>query len=174
MQNQPPAKQGFICAGVILGAHGVQGEVKFKLTLEDEKTIKNYGVPVSFDGTPFSITAWRQGPKGPLVRFAHIKDRNQAEEARGIALYIPRKALPDLAEDEIYTADLVGLNVQSHEGKVMGKVLEVFSNGAQDILTVYNQGNEVLIPYGDETIQKTDMTTKTLHLTPFAAEFFTL
>jgi len=169
-----PAKEGFVCAGVILGAHGIKGEVKFKLNLDDEKIIKKYGVPVSFEGTPYSIVGWRQGPKGPLVQFDHVKDRNQAEALQGVALYIPQKALPRLADDEIYTADLVGLKVLSHDGKTMGKVSDVFSNGAQPVLTVYNKGHEVLIPYGDQTVQKTDISQQTLHLTPFAAEFFNL
>lgn len=174
MRHQPPAKQGFVCVGVILGAHGIKGEVKFKLTLENDDILKKYGVPVSVDGTPFSIAGWRQGPKGPLLRFENIKDRDQAEDLRGIALYIPREALPKLEHDEIYTSDLIGLRVLSHDGKEMGKVADVFSNGAQDVLTVYHQAKEVLLPYTDDIVTNTDLDAKTLTLTEFAHDFFSL
>ena len=168
-----PSKDGFVCAGVILGAHGIKGEVKFKLTLEDETILKKYGVPVNVDGAPFSISGWRQGPKGPLLKFENITDRDAAEALRGTALYIPRDALPDLS-DEVYYTDLVGLKVLSHEGNELGKVAEVFSNGAQEVLTIYGNGKEVLLPYTDDVVETIDLDGQTLSLTEFAYEFFTL
>lgn len=174
MRNRIPTKQGFVCVGTILGAHGIKGEVKFKLALENEDIVKNYGVPVDEDGTPFSITSWRQGPKGPLVKFKNIPTREDAEEFRGTALFVPREEFPELEEDELYYSDLEGMTVLNHKGDKIGKVGSVFSNGAQDVFTVFGKGSEVLLPYTDDTIATSDLEAKTITLTEFADEFFNL
>ena len=169
-----PTKEGFVCVGTIIGAHGIKGEVKFKLTLEDGDILKKYGVPVSSDGTPFSIASWRQGPKGPLLKFKGINDRDQAEELRGVDLFIPRDALPTLDEEELYYTDIVGMAVFNHQGEKVGKVADVFSNGANDVLTIYTNGKEVLLPFSEDTVAETNPDTQTLKLTEFADDFFNL
>ena len=174
MRTTNPSKQGFVCVGTILGAHGIKGEVKFKLTLEDDVIIKKYGVPVDENGTPFSIVSWRQGPKGPLVKFENIKTPEDAAAFRGTALFVPREALPDLDDDEFYYSDLAGMAVLNHKGEKVGKVSDVFSNGAQDVFTVFGKGKEVLVPFGDDTVDSVDLDAQTVTLTEFADEFFNL
>lgn len=174
MRNGIPTKQGFVCVGTILGAHGIKGEVKFKLALESDDIVKKYGVPVDENGTPFSIVSWRQGPKGPLVKFKNIPTREDAEEFRGTALFVPRDVLPDLDEEELYYSDLEGMVVLNHKGEKVGKVASVFSNGAQDVFTVFGQGKEVLLPYTEDTVAHADRDAETLTLTEFADEFFNL
>ena len=117
--------------------------------LENEDIVKNYGVPVDEDGTPFSITSWRQGPKGPLVKFKNIPTREDAEEFRGTALFVPREEFPELEEDELYYSDLEGMTVLNHKGDKIGKVGSVFSNGAQDVFTVFG------IPSGRHSLRAT-------------------
>ncbi|MFX7922481.1 ribosome maturation factor RimM, partial [Acinetobacter baumannii] len=92
---------------VVIGAHGVAGEVRLKVFAED---LARYP---SYNGGALSLVSVRAGSNGAIARFAEIKDRNAAEALRGTELTVPRRALPPLGDGEYYHADLIGLSVQT-------------------------------------------------------------
>ena len=129
MTDQP------VTLAVIIGAHGVTGEVRLKLFGEGVETLKSYK---SFDaaGRTLNLKSVRSGPNGAVARFAEIADRSAAEALRGTELTVPRSALPPLEEGEYYHADLIGLPCFSTEGEGLGNVVAVENFGAGDIIEV--------------------------------------
>src|SRR6185369_1247446 len=86
------------------------------------------------DGSPgLTLTSGRAAKGGVVVRAKEVETREQAEALRGLRLYIPRDALPEPDEDEFYVADLVGMEVRSLEGDVLGRVKSVRDFGAGDL-----------------------------------------
>ena len=72
----------------------------------------------------------------------------QALALRGASVGIDRAALPALAADELYWADLEGLAVVNRDGVPLGTVAEVIDNGAHPILRVRDAAAlERLIPW---------------------------
>lgn len=124
-----------VTLAVIIGAHGIGGEVRLKLFGEGPEALKSYK---SFDATGRILTlkSLRPGPNGAVARFAEITDRSAAEALRGTELTVPRSALPPLAEGEYYHADLVGLPCVSSEGEALGYIVAVENFGAGDIIEV--------------------------------------
>ena len=55
--------------------------------------------------------------------------------------------MPPLPEGEYYWIDLLGLKVADEAGLPLGVVTDVFSNGAQDVLTVSDEDKTHLIPF---------------------------
>ena len=129
MTDQP------VTLAVIIGAHGVTGEVRLKLFGEGVETLKSYK---SFDaaGRTLNLKSVRSGPNGAVARFAEIADRSAAEALRGTELTVPRSALPPLEQGEYYHADLIGLPCFSTEGEGLGNVVAVENFGAGDIIEV--------------------------------------
>lgn len=124
-----------VTLAVIIGAHGVAGEVRLKLFGEGAETLKSYK---SFDaaGRALTLKSVRPGPNGAVARFAEVGDRTAAESLRGTELTVPRSALPPLAEGEYYHADLIGLPCFSSEGDGLGNIVAVENFGAGDIVEV--------------------------------------
>jgi 16S rRNA processing protein RimM len=124
-----------VTLAVIIGAHGVTGEVRLKLFGEGVETLKSYK---SFDaaGRTLNLKSVRSGPNGAVARFAEIADRSAAEALRGTELTVPRSALPPLEQGEYYHADLIGLPCFSTEGEGLGNVVAVENFGAGDIIEV--------------------------------------
>ena len=124
-----------VTLAVIIGAHGVAGEVRLKLFGEGLETLKSYK---SFDaaGGTLTLKSVRPGPNGAVARFAEIGDRTQAEALRGTELTVPRSALPPLEEGEYYHADLIGLPCFSSDGDGLGNIVAVENFGAGDIIEV--------------------------------------
>ena len=142
-----------LLAGVVGAAHGIKGEVHFRLNLENPDIIQNEGVLFAKDKTPFFIALWRETEKGVLVAFKNVKDRNGAQALRGQELYLDAAALPPLAPDEFYYKDLIGLTAYDHRNQHVGRIAEVFFSGAQHILVIRaSSGQEFLVPFLDETV----------------------
>ncbi|MFB0872253.1 MULTISPECIES: ribosome maturation factor RimM [unclassified Sphingobium] len=124
-----------VTLAVIIGAHGVTGEVRLKLFGDGAASLKSYK---SFDagGRVLTLKSVRPGPNGAVARFAEIGDRSAAEALRGTELTVPRSALPPLGEGEYYHADLIGLPCTSSESEALGVIVAVENFGAGDIIEI--------------------------------------
>jgi 16S rRNA processing protein RimM len=124
-----------VTLAAVAGAHGIGGEVRLKLFARGLDSLKRH--KILFAGArALTVTSVRAGSAGAIARFAEIPDRAAAEALRGQLLTVPRSALPPLAEDEYYHADLIGLPCESASGEPLGKVVAVENFGAGDLLEI--------------------------------------
>lgn len=125
-----------VTLAVIIGAHGVTGEVRLKVFAEDLQAHK------AFNGGALTLKSLRSGNNGAIARFAEVADRNAAEAMRGTELTVPRTSLPPLAEGEYYHVDLLGLPAVSSDGDALGKVVAIDNYGAGDVLEIERPAGE--------------------------------
>lgn len=148
-----PLREGMICVGVVRGPHGIKGEVTLFSYLDDVSLLTKNTVLETEHNQALTITASRNTPKGVLLKFQGIIDRNAAEALGKPFLYIARTAFPEADEDEVYYADLMGKLVHYADGETLGKIVNVFTNGAQDILVIQKTaGGDMLVPYVDSVV----------------------
>ena len=69
-----------------------------------------------------------------------------------MGILLDKEDLPKTDEGELYWYQLDGLPVKTVEGRSLGRVVKIFSNGAQDILVVRDGSQEYLIPILDDII----------------------
>ncbi|WP_404370047.1 ribosome maturation factor RimM [Sphingomonas sp. MMS24-J45] len=127
-------KDAPVTLAVIIGAHGVTGEVRLKVFTEDLGRYK------SFNGGTLSLKSVRHGSNGMIARIAEVTDRNAAEALRGTELTVSRSELPPLEDGEYYHADLLGLAVVTTEGEAIGRVVAIDDFGAGDVLEIERDG----------------------------------
>ena len=131
-----------IVLAAIIGAHGLQGEVRLKLFTEDLSVYK----ALNGAGRSFTLKSIRPGPNGAVARFAEIPDRNAAEALRGTELSVPRSSLPPLAEGEYYHIDLIGLPCLA-DGEPIGVAAMIEDFGAGDVLEIEkHDGKRFMVP----------------------------
>jgi len=142
-----------VLLAAVTGAQGLKGEVKAKLFTAAPDALPRYGVLHTKDGRKLKITAFRPAKEGEaVIAFEGVRDRNAAEALKGTELFVDRAALPDTDEDEFYHADLIGLEVQDSEGRVLGKVSALHNFGASDVLEfVRADGDSVHLAFTKET-----------------------
>ncbi|NIK88683.1 16S rRNA processing protein RimM [Rhizomicrobium palustre] len=143
----------------ILGAHGLKGEVKVKTFTAEPQKLGAYGPLHDKSGRPFTVKGLKPG-KGDeaVVTFAEIGDRDAAEAAKGIELFVTRAALPETAEEEFYHADLLGLDVDDNQGRRIGKVLSIQNYGAGDLLVIAgDSGDEIWLAFTRENVPEIDI-----------------
>ncbi|HJP69885.1 MAG TPA: ribosome maturation factor RimM [Sphingomicrobium sp.] len=136
-----------IALTLVVGAHGIKGELRLKLFSDSCDSIaahKNLLV----GGAARRLLFVRDGGKTAVARFEGISDRSSAEALRGALVEVDRSALPPLAEGEYYHADLIGLPAFDGDGNSVGAVVAVENYGAGDLLEIAAQeGKTSLIPF---------------------------
>jgi 16S rRNA processing protein RimM len=146
-----------VCLGVVISAHGIKGEVNIQSYSDAPENFLDYGAFTDEPGNNLEISSLRQGPKGPVMRFSGITDRNSAKALKGTKLYVGRDQLADLDHDEYYHSDLVGLRVE-FQGVTIGKLTAVHNFGAGDIIEIARDGQpSVMLPFTREIVPKVDI-----------------
>jgi 16S rRNA processing protein RimM len=147
--------EDLIMVGRVAGAFGVRGEVRITSFTAEPLALVDYKTLLREDGTPaLTLTGGRVAKGGVVARAKEIETRDQAEAARGLKLFIPRASLPEPDdEDEFYVADLIGMDVVSLEGDLLGKVRSVRDFGAGDLLEVAPiAGESWWLPFTKEAV----------------------
>lgn len=140
-----------VCLGVIVGAHGIRGEVKVKSWTEADYDIGAYGKLQNKDASKLFVLKVVGHSKELLrCKIKGVDDRNAAEALIGTELYVSRDVLPELEEEEYYQTDLIGLKViEQSSGQNIGVVSGIYNFGAGDILEIKLQstGKTEMIPF---------------------------
>jgi 16S rRNA processing protein RimM len=148
-----------VLLAAVIGAQGLKGAVKVKLFTETPEALPSYGPLRDARGRRYEITAFRPGKPGEaVISFSGIADRASAEALKGAELFIARAALPAAAEEEFYHADLIGLDAQDSEGRMLGKVAALHNYGAGDVMEIARpDGDSILLAFTRETVPTIDI-----------------
>ena len=98
----------------------------------------------------------RGGGKYAILALTGIADRDAAEGFRGLDVFVERAVLPELEEGLYYAADLLGLEVVDTSGRSLGRLREVFDNGAHEVYVVGDARREVLLPVIEGVVLEVD------------------
>lgn len=104
-----------------------------------------------------------------IIQFAEITSMDEAEGYRNRAVYILREQSVPCGENENFIADLIDMEVQDEEGRVLGTLTDVLETGANDVYVVTRaDGREILIPAIRECILDVSVEENrmTVHLLP--------
>jgi 16S rRNA processing protein RimM len=147
-----------VLVGVIVGAHGIKGEVKLKSFTSDPLSIGRYGPLNSSSGKQFEISKLKAAKDGFIASLKNVNDRNEAETLKGVELFVAREKLPKLKTHEAYAHDLMGLDVVLENGTALGKLVAMPNYGAGDLLEVAVDGKAetVLIPFTNAFVPQDD------------------
>ncbi|MDD5586306.1 MAG: ribosome maturation factor RimM [Alphaproteobacteria bacterium] len=152
-------KEAKIQVGAILGAHGVQGEVRLRSFTTDPEAIFAFKKLSGEDGKQAFEPKRKGAMKGDfIVSLKGVTDRNGAEALRGTKLFVARSALPKAGKNEYYEADLAGLAARGEDGKSCGTVLALHDYGAGAFLEIQPlSGASFMLPFTDDYVPEVDL-----------------
>jgi 16S rRNA processing protein RimM len=138
----------YLAVGRIARPWGVRGELKVEILTEDParfEWLETVYVGPRF--TPYRLESSRQHLGAVLLKLAGCDDRNAAEALRGLVVQVPIKDALPLEEGEYWVHQILGLEVWTTEGELLGVVREVLETKANDVYVVQDRvGRQVLIP----------------------------
>lgn len=148
-----------VVLAVVLGAHGLKGEVRVKTFTRAPELLGAYGPLKTVQGLSLTVADIRAGKTGEaVVRFESINERDGAEALKGAELCIARDALPPADSEEFYHADLVGLSAEDVLGRHMGIVQSIHNFGAGDVIEIAREdGDTVFLPFSRDVVTEIDL-----------------
>jgi len=140
--------------GKILKPRGLRGELKVQVLTNKPEIFLSIKEIFIKDKSYMVMKSSVQNGFG-YVSLDGVKNVEIADEMRGLELRIDKKDFK-LDHDEIFEIDLIGFDIITESGQVLGK-LECFENfGGGEVIVV----GEYSIPYEDEFIVETNMKEK--------------
>jgi 16S rRNA processing protein RimM len=159
---------GYLAVGQIVGAHGLYGELKVEAYSDyPERFAPGKVLFLGEELEQVTVTTMRPHKTNLLVRLAEVDDRNDAEDVRGLWLYVPEAEAATLEAGEFWIHDIIGLRVVTVDGVEIGKITDVMATGANDVYVVranpeINGGRDVLLPAIADVVEQVDLAQKTM------------
>ncbi len=144
--------------GKILKPQGIRGEVKV-LPYTDGAEVFCGLRRVFIDGTEYKILNARVGDGIAYLALRGVPDRNAAELLRDRELTLPREEAPEPEEGSYYIADVLGSEIVTDTGKVLGTLKDI-RQAATDIYTLETEKGEILFPAAKGVILSVEIQNK--------------
>ena len=146
--------------GRIIRCHGLAGRVKVLSYLESQDMLDN--LPEVFVGrriqetVPFPVDAVQPGREFFVLKLGGIEDRDAAAKLVRSSVWMSSAKMEELPEGEYYWREIIGLQVFTEEGQILGRIESVFPTGSNDVYVCQGGEKEILFPAIAEVVRKID------------------
>ncbi len=147
--------------GQIVNTFGIKGQVKIvpftdDITRYDE--LKEIYVEKKNELKLFQIEQVNYKKNMVILKLKGIETVEEAEKLRNCYLKIDRKDAKKLPKDTYFIVDLLGLDVYTDEGKLLGKVDDIYNAGSSDIYVIKDElGKQILLPAIKDVLKEVDL-----------------
>jgi 16S rRNA processing protein RimM len=153
-------ERGRLAAGLIRGAHGLQGFLKVRsLSGEDGHfyRLAHCYLRRGQEFLPYQVEAVKGRGRELSVKLAGISTPEEAAALNGLELWVDRADASPLGEGEYYLADLCRCRL-FRGAEELGRVVSVCEAGAADLLEVEDRdGRRFLVPFSGGFLGEIDV-----------------
>ncbi len=155
----------FVTIGEVLGVWGASGKVKVAVATDFSQRFAS-SATVYVERQPMTIesTEWHKGKA--VIKLDAIDSAERAQQLRGQPVEIHRSQVHPLPEGQYYHFQLVGLEVWTTEGELVGRITEVLTGKSNDNYVVRGAKGDVLIPAIDDVVRSVDLGTGRITIEP--------
>lgn len=135
-------KQQYFEIGQIVNTFGIKGVVKVNPFTDDISQFEKMNtILVEKKGNlqEMQIEEVKYSKNQILLKLKGIETIEEAEKYRNCYLKLPREKAKKLPEGTYFIADLIGLEVITDEGILLGKVEDIYNSGANDIYVIKDE-----------------------------------
>lgn len=157
--------------GKIVNTHGIKGEVRVisKTDFAEERYKPGNTLYLFMDGSnePVEVTVntHRLHKQFHLLQFKERQSLNEVEKLKNAIIKVPEEELGELNEGEFYFHEIIGCEVFTEEGELIGKVKEILTPGANDVWVIGRKGKkDALIPYIESVVKHIDVREKKIEI----------
>ena len=163
-----PLDAGFVVIGKFRRPHGVKGDMLFEVMTEfPERITTGKHIYVGEEFQEMTVTRARNHHVGLILHIEGYETPEDVGVLRNLMVYVPVGELPELEEGEFYQHDLIGMEVVTEEGEVLGTLSEIMETKANDVLIIQDEeGNEVLLPDIESVVLGVDPETDQIVVQP--------
>lgn len=144
--------------GQIVNTFGIKGEVKvipFTNDISRFDYLEKVYVKKKNDFKLYKVDNVRYHKNMVLLKLEGIDNPETAQLLKNAFLEVDREDAIPLEEGTYFIVDLIGLDVYTDEGKLLGKVEDIYNTGSNDIYVIKDEfGKQILLPGTEEVIRE--------------------
>ena len=158
--------------GQIVNTFGIKGEIKVVPFTDDINRfddLEKVYVKTRKEAKLYKVENERYHKNMVLLKLEGINNPEDAEMLKNAFLEVDREDAVPLEEGQYFIVDLIGLEVYTDEGKLLGKVDDIYNTGANDIYVVKDElEKQILLPGIEDVIKEVDLDNEKIivHLIP--------
>ncbi len=150
--------------GKIVNTYGIKGFVKvipYTDNITRFKKLKTVFIEKKNELIQQTIEEVKYSKNVVLLKFKEISNIETAEKLKNCYIKINRKDAVTLPENSYFIVDLLGLEVYTKEGKLLGKLDDIFPTGSNDVYVVKDEfGKQILLPAIKSVIKEVNIKNK--------------
>jgi 16S rRNA processing protein RimM len=137
---------GLVTVGRVGRPHGLRGAFFVEEASDDPE---RFAVEATLlvGGEPATVVESKRAGERPVIRLDRAVER-------GAILEVPRESLPEPEPGSYYAFQLVGLEVEEEGGRALGRVAEISTGPANDVLEL---DTGLALPLVDACVEKVDL-----------------
>ncbi len=146
----------FIIIGRILAPWGTRGKLKVKvITNFPERFAPSSTVYINRQPMIIDSTEWHKGQA--IIKLNTIDNTEAAQWLQGQPVEINHSQLYPLPEGQYYHFQLIGLEVWTTQGELLGNITEILTAESNDNYVVKGDEEEILIPAIEDVVKSIDL-----------------
>lgn len=159
MSNIPV--QDLVAIGKIVAPHGVRGDVRIMPLTDFPERFRKLKTAFLASGTKLTVEGVKYHKQFVLLKFHGLDNMNAVEHLRNQLVHVPESEVVKLPEGQYYQYQIIGLEVFTEDGQVIGKITEILETGSNDVYVAENPGQKpVMIPALKEVVKIIDLENK--------------
>jgi 16S rRNA processing protein RimM len=144
--------------GRIVGTHGVRGGLRVSLLSDFPAAFRRRKQLLVGEGLrPFDVVSARVQRESAIVQLSGVDTVEAAVALRGELLHVPADEAARPPRGEHFWHEVVGLQVETEDGRGLGTIREILRTGANDVYVVQGTAGEVLIPAIEDVVRNIDV-----------------
>lgn len=164
-----------IAVARILAPQGIRGEVRVEPLTDNATRLttpcrfilsRGSGSEPAAGDREAELVSGRPHGKFFALKFAGIETMSDAETLRNLWVKVAFSELRPLPEGAFYLFEIVGCDVVTEDGQLLGKVDEILSGTGNDVYVVRGPRGEVLLPATREVVRGVDREKRTMTVRP--------
>ncbi len=153
-----------ITIGRVLKPHGVRGELKIEPLTDHPDRFSGlrrvFLTPASGRSRECAVEAVRYRNGVPYLTLAGYGTPERARELNGLLVQVPAGEAVPLPEGQYHWFELIGMDVESESGERLGRIVDIFRTGSNDVYVMKTGRKEIYLPATKEVIRRIDRSGK--------------
>jgi 16S rRNA processing protein RimM len=153
-----------ITIGRVVKPHGVRGELRIEPMTDFPERFRKlrrvYLVSPAGAEIAREVRSVRYADNVPFLLLDGYDTPEKARQLNGWFINIPEEEKVPLPEGTYYWFELIGMDVYSEAGEKLGRIVDIFETGSNDVYIMKRGRKETYIPATKEVVKQVDRAAK--------------
>lgn len=154
--------------GRVIKPHGVKGKMKADYYGDDPRRLLVYREVFIRDSCGrlrgYEVRDVTPQPPRILLSLRGIERIEEVIPLLGRTIFISKRSLPELEPGEYYWFEILGMMVETVDGRRIGPVKEILPTPANDVYVVEGKGGEICLPAVEAVIESIDRSNRIIRV----------